>query len=111
MLRFFLTAPLVHREIDRLQFNASLSNRDQCRIGQFLGAQGAKTIDSPDQRFDFNSALSCKSAERREAALATFGTLNQTMPREIVERIFQPLPIPATAAGLCLLEYAKACFE
>jgi hypothetical protein len=94
------------------QLCGGLRDCNQCGVGDFVGAETTKTIDSAQQRFYLDYALSGKAAERRETKPGIFVALDKTVSCEIVERVLKRTPVPAgSIAGLLHLEYAEAGFE
>src|SRR5260370_1067334 len=107
MLWFFVDTLLVQRKINRVQLDAGLDDGNQRRVGHFFRTQGTKGIDRTDQRLDFDSAFPGEAAEGGKMKMPVLPTLDQTVPREIIECLFKPAPVPASPATLFHLEYAK----
>src|SRR5260370_10680783 len=112
VLRLFLRAFPVHWEINIVELNGGLRDRDQGRIGDFIGAEIAQTVDGAQQRFYLDRALSGETPERREMKPGIFVALDKTVSCEIVERVLKRTLVPAgSIAGLLDLEYAEAGFK
>src|SRR5260370_4881273 len=111
VLRLFLRTFLVEREINRVQLDACLSDRDQRRICHFLRTQSATRRDRAYALLDLDCAFSSQTPERCQVKPPVHAALYQSMAFEIAKRPRKAVSVPASGSGLFHLEHAKTGFQ
>jgi hypothetical protein len=109
VLRLFLGAAFIYREVHTVELYARLSYRDQCGISNFIGTKGSQASDGSDQGLHFARALAGKASEWRQMKTAGFIAFDKPVPRKIIECLLECSAIPATLiTGLLGLKNAEA---